>query len=108
MIERDETEEGLWRFKSITGHQGPLSKVDIAYRGSRYNVLVNWETGESMYEPLHIITADDPVSCVIYVKEHNLLEQEGWKRFKRLARRQKKLIRLPNQAKLQSFRTKPI
>ena len=106
MIEKDETEEGLWRFKSITGHQGPLSKSDKAYNGSRYNVLVNWETGESTYEPLCIIAADDPVSCVIYVKENNLLEEEGWKRFKRLAQRQKKLIRLLNQAKLQSFRTK--
>ena len=66
MIEKDETEEGLWRFKSITGHQGPLSKTDKAYRGSRYNVLVNWETGESTYEPLHIVAADDPVSCAIY------------------------------------------
>ena len=108
MIEKDETEEGLWRFKSITGHQGPLSKTDKAYMGSRYNVLVNWETGESTHEPLHIIAADDPVSCAIYAKENNLLEQEGWKRFKRLAKRQKKLVRLLNQAKLQSFRTKPI
>ena len=108
MIEKDETEEGLWRFKSITDHQGPLSKSDKAYNGSRYNVLVNWETGESTYEPLHIIAADDPVSCAIYAKENNLLEEEGWKRFKRLAKRQKKLVRLLNQAKLQSFRTRPI
>ena len=48
MIEKDETEEGLWRFKSITGHQGPLSKADKAYRGSIYNVLVNWETGKKI------------------------------------------------------------
>ena len=108
MIEKDETEEGLWRFKSITGHQGPLSKSDKAYNGSRFNVLVHWENGESTYEPLHIIAADDPISCAIYAKENNLLEEEGWKRFKRLAKRQKKLVRLMNQAKLQSFRTKPV
>ena len=108
MIEKDETEEGLWQFKSITGYQGPLSKSDKAYNGSRYNVLVNWESGESTYEPLHVIAADDPVSCAIYAKENNLLEEEGWRRFKRLAKRQKKLIRLLNQAKLHSFRTKPI
>ena len=70
--------------------------------------MVNWETGESTYEPLHIVAADDPVSCAIYAKNNNLLEEEGWKRFKRLACRQKKLIRLANQAKLQSFWTKPI
>lgn len=108
IIEKDETEEGLWHFKSITSHQGPLSKSDKAYNGSRYNVIVNWETLESTYEPLHIIDADDLVSCAIYAKENNLLDQEGWRRFKRLARRLKKLIRLLNQAKLQSFRVKSV
>ena len=102
-IEKDEMESGEWKFKSITGHQGPLSRSDKNYKGCRYNVLVNWESGESTYEPLNIIAADDPVTCAIYAKKHNLLEQEGWKRFKRLAKRQKKLIRLVNQAKLRSY-----
>ena len=106
IIEKDKTDEGLWRFKSITGHQDPLSKSDKAYNSSRYNVLVNWETGESICEPLHIAAADDPVSCAIYAKENNLLDQEGRKRFKTMARRQKKLFRLLNQAKLQYFRVK--
>ena len=107
-IENDQTNHGIWKFKSITAHQGPLSAGDKSYMGSRWNVLVNWETGESTYEPLHIIAADDPVTCAIYAKENNLLEEEGWKRFKRIAKRQKKLIRLMNQAKLKSFRTKPV
>ena len=105
-IEKDETDHGLWQFKSITAHEGPLSKSDENYKGSRFNVLVNWESGESTYEPLHIIAADDPVSCAIYAKDNNLLNEPGWKQFKRLAKRQKKLLRLTNQAKLQSFRTK--
>ena len=98
----------MWRFKSITGHQGPLSKSDPAYKGSRFNVLVNWETGESTYEPLHIVAADDPVTCAIYGKENNLLDQEGWRRFRRLANRQKKLLRFAKQAKLRSVRHKPV
>lgn len=105
LIEKDETDHGVWKFKSISAHQGPLSKTDKDYKGSRYNVLVNWETGESTYEPLHLISADDPVSCAIYAKANNLLDEPGWKKFKRLARRQKKLLRLTNQAKLHSFRT---
>ena len=107
-IEKDETEQGLWKFKAITGHQGPLSQTDNEYKGSRFNVLVEWETGETTYEPLHIIGADDPVSCAIYAKENNLLDEPGWKQFKRLARRQQKLIRMANQAKLQSFRTRKV
>ena len=47
-------ESGEWKFKSITGHQGPLSRSDKNYKGCRYNVLVNWESGESTYEPLNI------------------------------------------------------
>ena len=107
-LEQDQHDDGLWRFKSITGHQGPLSKSDPAYKGSRFNVLVNWETGESTYEPLHIVAADDPVTCAIYGKENNLLDQEGWRRFRRLANRQKKLLRFAKQAKLRSVRHKPV
>ena len=40
--------------------------------------------------------------------ENNLLEEEGWKRFKRLAKRQKKIKRLLNQAKLKSYRNQKI
>lgn len=107
-IEKDQTEEGVWKFKSITAHQGPLNTTDANYMGSKYNVLVNWETGESTFEPLHVIAADDPVTCAIYAKDNNLLDKEGWKRFKNIAKRQKKLLRLVNQAKLKSFRRGPI
>ena len=78
-ISKDETEEGLWKFKSISAHQGPLLPSDPAYRGSRYNVLVNWETGESTFEPLSTIAADDPVTCAIYAKDNGLLEEDGWR-----------------------------
>ena len=61
-IENDQTDHGIWKFKSITPHQGPLSAGDKSYMGSMWNVLVNWETGESTYEPLHINAADDPVT----------------------------------------------
>ena len=60
----------------------------------------NWEITA---EPLSIISANDPVTCAIYAKQNNLLELEGWKRFKVIAKRQKKLFRMTNQAKLKSF-----
>jgi hypothetical protein len=44
-------------------------------------VLVAWETGETTYEPLRAIAADDPVSCAEYAKENNLLDTEGRKQF---------------------------
>ena len=105
-IENDfEDESNVWTFKSISAHQGPLTVNSPHYKGSRYNVLVNWETGEQTYEPLALIAADDPVTCAIYAKENNLLEEAGWRRFKSIAKRQKKLTRMIHQAKLRSFRT---
>jgi hypothetical protein len=36
--------------------------------------------GEVSYEPLHTIAADDPMTCVIYAKDHGLLDTDEWKR----------------------------
>jgi len=52
-----------------------------------------------------VIGADSPVTVAIYAKKNGLLDTPGWKRFKRLAKREKKLLRMVNQAKLQSKRT---
>ena len=48
------------------------------------------------------------MTCAIYAKENGLLEEDGWRQFKKLARRQKRLDRMVNQAKLKSFQTKPV
>jgi hypothetical protein len=69
--------------------------------------MVEWENGEQTNEPLSIIGADDPVTCAIYARDNNLLDLPGWKRFKTIAKRQKKFIRMVNQAKLRSYRTAP-
>ena len=58
--EQDAEQAIMWKFKRIAGHQGPPKKGDPTYNGSRFNALVEWETGESKYEPLDVITADDP------------------------------------------------
>ena len=60
------------------------------------------------FEPLDLMAKEDPVTCAIYAKDNGLLNKPGWKRFKRIAKRQKKLLRLANQAKLKSFRTKKV
>ena len=85
-------------------HQGPLSRNDPRYKGSKYNVLVEWETGETTYEPLDIIAKDDPVTCAAYAKNNDLLNEPGWKRFKQMAKRKTRLIREINQSKLRQVR----
>ena len=54
--------------------------------------MIEWENREITSEPLSIIGADDPVTCAIYARENKLLDKPGWKRFTRLAKREKKLL----------------
>ena len=84
-IEKNEDDSGVWKLGRITAHEGPLQPIHPDYKGSKYNVMIEWETGEITAEPLSIIAADDPVTSAIYAKQHNLLELDGWKRFKGIA-----------------------
>jgi Reverse transcriptase (RNA-dependent DNA polymerase) len=106
-ITRDDESDIVWKFRRITSHQGPLTPDHPDYNGSMYNIMIEWETGEVTSEPLSVIAADDPVTCAIYAKENNLLDLPGWKRFKSIAKRQKKFTRMVNQAKLRSYNTAP-
>ena len=85
-------------------HQVPLQSSDKDYKGSSFNVLLEWETGKTTYEPLDLIARDDPVTCAEYVRRTNLIDNPGWKRFRRYAKNEKKLQRLINQTKLKSYR----
>ena len=80
----------------MTGHQGPLLKGDENYKGSRFNVLLNWDSGESTYEPLDLIGKDDSITCAQYGKKHNLLNIPGWIRFRRIIAREKNYSRIIN------------
>ena len=103
----EDGEPAVWKFRRISSHQGPLPSTDKMWKGSEYNVTVEWENGEITDEPLSTIAADDPVTCALYAKDNDLLETSGWKRFKSIAKRQQKLLRMVNQAKLRSYRTAP-
>jgi hypothetical protein len=89
LIERDNLDmdsdtEQLYCFRHINGHQGPLRTSDDDYKGSTYNVLVEWESGEITYKPLDMIGKDDPVTCAEYAHRMNLLSTPGWKRFRHI------------------------
>ena len=51
-IEQDQTWDGTWKFREILNHQGPLTPKDPRYKGSKYNLQMEWETGEITWEPL--------------------------------------------------------
>ena len=94
---------------AIVDYRGRIKPSNPDYKGSSWNIKVSWENREVACKSLlSILAKSDPVSCAIYGKDNNLLHLPGWTRFKRLAKRQKKLIHIANQAKLQSFRTRPM
>ena len=97
-------DQELYRFRAIIGHQRPLLASDPDRKGSKYNIQVEWETGEITFEPLSIIAADDPVTCAAYAKENNLLALEGWRRFRSLAKKDKVLARAIKQSKIRQVR----
>ena len=88
---------------NVLGHD-PTSDPGTSLKGSKYNVQIEWETGEITFEPLSIIAADDPVTCAAYAKENDLLALEGWRRFRSLAKKDKVLARAIKQSKIRQVR----
>jgi hypothetical protein len=76
----------VWSFQHITGHQGPLTPKNKDWNGSSYNEMIEQENGEITTEPLAIIAADDPITCAIYTRDNKLLDLDGWKHFKGIAK----------------------
>ena len=68
---------------------------------------VRWENDEITSEPLKFIAADDPVTLAQYALDNDLLNTDGWRRFRSIAKNQKKIKRMANQAKLRSYRYAP-
>ena len=62
--------------------------------------MVEWESGEVTYEPLTLISKDDPITCAVYAKKHDLLDTTGWKHLKRYAKTSKRLIRAVKQSRI--------
>ena len=94
----------LFKFKDILAHQGPLESTDPNHKGSKYNVMVEWEPGEVTYEPLTLISKEDPINCAVYAKKRDLLDTTGWNHPKRHAKIPKRLIRAVKQPRIRQVR----
>jgi hypothetical protein len=106
-LARDNDNDIIWKFKRIISYQGPITSNQPDYNLSTYNLLIEWENGETTKEPFQVIAKDDPVTCAIYAKDNGLLDSAGWKQFKSIARRQRKFTRMVHQEKLKSFNNAP-
>ena len=100
----EEDPDSLFKFRDIVAHQGALESTDPNHKGSKYNVMVEWESGEITYEPLALISKDDPITCAVYAKKHDLLDTTGWKHLKRYAKTSKRLIRAVKQSRIRQVR----
>jgi hypothetical protein len=102
--QKENNKETMSKPQRIVGQQVSLRHSDHSYNGSRWNVMIEWETRMVTAEPLSKIVANDPVTCAIYDQDKDLLDEPGWKRFKGIAKRDKKMLRQVHRAKLRSFR----
>ena len=89
-IQKGTDPDSLFKFRDIVANQGPLE--------------VEWESGEVTYEPLTLISKDDPITCAVYAKKHDLLDTTGWKHLKRYAKTSKRLIRAVKQSTIRQIR----
>ena len=100
----EEDPDSLFKFRDIVAHQGPLESTDPNHKGSKYNVMAEWKSGEVTYEPLTLISKDDPITCAVYAKKHDLLDTTRWKHLKRYAKTSKRLIRAVKQSRIRQVR----
>ena len=89
--EDNEISDDPYKFRALTGHQGPLKATDPNWKGCKYKVFVEWENGEKAYESLSDLAAEDSVTCATYAKKIDFLHVDGWKRYRSLAKRDKTL-----------------
>ena len=83
----NQAKEKFHTFKEITGHHGPMKPNDPNYKGSKYNVEIEWTDGTRTWEPLNHIAADDPIEAARYAKKNKLLNKPGWKKLRPIANR---------------------
>ena len=97
-LDHDKSSPARCELEAVCGHR----------KRKEWEVLILWGTGQRSWHPLNSIYQDDPVSIALCAREHGLLEIDGWKRCKHMAKKAKKLGRMVNQARLKSFRNKPV
>ena len=85
LIENSDIYSSAEGFECLSGHRR---------QASAWQVEVTWLDGSRTWEPLSIIAVDDPVSCARYAKENNLLNTQGWKPFRQLAKKDGRYIRM--------------
>ena len=76
---KESGQQDLISYAGILDHQGPLKSHDPKYKGSSYNVLVDWDDKTQTWEPLDTMSKQDPVTLAHYAHHNGLLNEPRWK-----------------------------
>ena len=83
---KESGQQDLISYAGILDHQGPLKSHDPKYKGSSYNVRVDWDDKTQTWEPLNTMVKQDPVTLACYAHDNGLLNEPGWKFLHRIAK----------------------
>ena len=85
---------GDWSISKIMEHRK---------EGSRHEVKILWENGDTSWENMLMIKKEDPIALAVYAKESGLSHEPGWRWSRAITDRPKKYARMlklmKNQAK---------
>ena len=96
--------KGIWTTRPylLCRDLGPprsLEEPQSKYKGSSYNVLVDWDDKTQTWEPLDTMAEQDPVTLARYAHDNGLLNEPGWKFLRHIDKRQRFLIAIINSVK---------
>ena len=77
-----DNDDAIHAFTKILGHDGPFRQGQRKYKGSTWNLLIQWDNGEETWEPRDLIEETDKISVALYARDNHLLDTHGWKKYK--------------------------
>ena len=96
--ERDKDKTDFYTFTAILGHRRAKGR-------NKWELLIEWSSGETTWEPYSTIFEDDPVTVALYAEKHGLTN--SWPGCKRYIKNRKTMARMVMQTRLKNFRNRP-
>ena len=77
-LPEDPLDSERYTFKRIVTHEGPLQRSHKRYKGTPFNLKIEWSTNTTTWEPYDRVFEDDPHSVISYARKRNLLNNPHW------------------------------
>jgi hypothetical protein len=73
---RSSFNNAMQSYTKIAAHQDVL--YTDKYKGSIFNLLIEWVDEEATWEPMHAVVSSDAIAVAEYGRVQNMLETKGW------------------------------